>query len=225
LTDSRDNTQRTIGHHHIFDNTTFSDWAFAGSTKGIFVDIAYFQLFMYELGVEMEIYNESRDRRLVAGVLSEFNPVNGLIKLPENGLGYTTYRYNIGLNWGSHYTISSIILSGRQWNALMSHDDPDVLIHVGNISTREGGNAGQHDSHTGGRFADFRPIRNDALSGPLTYNDSVYSQERTMQMLNIITSFNTVSNLFNDPEAQNVFPGVVRFYRGHDDHIHAQFAR
>jgi murein endopeptidase len=152
----------------------------------------------------------------VEGILCERNPKNGLVKLPRQGAGYKTYRYNVGLTWGTEYTISCLLSVARLWSTVY----PEIPIQIGDLSTRDGGNSGRHSSHNKGSDVDILPVSNNPNRIGITWRDRDYSLDKTSYLVELVLRYDVSVIYFNDVSIK-----AARPMSGHDNHLHIGFKR
>lgn len=149
-------------------------------------------------------------------------------ELPVSGLGFDVYNRNDitadGLDQiGTFETTMSIKEIAGIWN--QGHSNR--LIQIGDLSRPGGLDTSQHKGHEDGKIFDMRPLRNDGVTGPLTFNDGTYSQDLTMEFIRLVKRLHpSVYILFNDPDiaGQDEFT-YVHTDSGHihDNHLHIEF--
>jgi hypothetical protein len=89
---------------------------------------------------------------------------------------------------------------------------------IGDLSFEQGGAISPHKTHTSGRHADLRPIRNDGAHSPTSIGDPTYSRDSTRVLVEALRAQPAVTQiLFNDAE----IPGV-KHWPAHDNHLHIQ---
>lgn len=142
-------------------------------------------------------------------------------RLPESGVGFTTYNREIGGadQFGRASTVQSLIELGASWAV----DHPNTPFAVGDMSRKGGGPFPPHASHRDGRDADLRPLTKNGVNQPTNIHDGNYSRERTTELVKLILSkFSGVKIFFNDPKL--ISAGLTRHAAGHDNHLHVRFA-
>jgi murein endopeptidase len=164
--------------------------------------------------------SEDKGYVYISGVQCEYNKDSKLVKLPADGTGYTTYRYNLGLSWGAIGTIELIMSVSKAWAAKY----PDTKVQIGDISTEFGGNDKRHSSHTNGLYIDIRPVRKDNSIQGVDYkkNKDDYDGQRTDELISMFLSDMRVESiLFNDEAIVEKYKNVKKYVR-HDDHFHVK---
>ena len=157
--------------------------------------------------------------------------------LPENGVGFTTYRIDdlkkesLGeLKYGydqigTKETIEAMIRVAKEWNVL----HPDRLLQYGDISRPGGINTPDHGTHKTGKAFDMRLLRKDGLLEGCKYNQTlVYSRELTKEyILLVLRLYPGTAIYFNDAELNNKDSDTKNFVdpsdASHDNHLHAMF--
>jgi len=92
---------------------------------------------------------------------------------------------------------------------------------VGDISLLGGGDISGHVSHEKGVDIDVRPLRDDWAEEGVLWTDSVYSRERTQELIDLFwaNSHLAVDRIFfNDEATQGTQPWL-----NHDNHFHVRF--
>lgn len=134
--------------------------------------------------------------------------------LPPAGLGYYIFSPSTR-QYGTHATIKMLLDIARQQNWNM----PNLPIGIGDISLKNGGSMTKHQAHRLGRNVDIRPFRKDGRRLPINIHD-VESYDRDMTELlvqNLLAHRNVRKILFNDVSIHG-----VRFFAGHDNHLHVE---
>lgn len=89
---------------------------------------------------------------------------------------------------------------------------------VGDLSFEQGGTMKPHKTHTAGRHADLRPIRNDAAHSPTDINAPSYSRDSTRILVEALQAQSSIDQiLFNDREIAG-----VKQWPAHDNHLHVR---
>jgi murein endopeptidase len=133
-------------------------------------------------------------------------------QLRESGQGFYTYGDRTG-QYGTTGTIDSIEQWGRDW---LEPGPQRSRIGVGDISLEGGGLFSPHSSHQRGLDVDIRPMRNDAVEGPVSIGSPRYDRNATDSLIRTIQRDPRVERiLFNDSQIEGVRP-----WPGHDNHIH-----
>jgi hypothetical protein len=154
----------------------------------------------------------------INGVQCEYNANSKLTKLPENSAGYTTYRYNKGLPWGTADTIALILSVSKAW----AKKYPNNKIQIGDLSTEDGGNGGFHESHKNGLSIDIRPVRKDDVIQGVKYTYPEYDRQRTEELIAMLLSDKQVELIyFNDGAIVEKHENVKKRVQ-HDDHLHVK---
>ncbi len=99
-------------------------------------------------------------------------------------------------------------------------------IAVGDIGHEHGGDIAGHESHEVGLDVDIRPMRTDRTQcrWGVNYRWSTYDRAATRDLIKAIraTAPGHVKLIyFNDPVL--IREGLVRWYAGHDDHLHIRY--
>jgi RHS repeat-associated protein len=137
-----------------------------------------------------------------------------LTELPASGEGYYTYGAP-NHRWGTASTVAAIRQIVRDWHS----NNRDVLVGIGDLSLRGGGDTPRHSSHETGLDADFRPVRTDGRPLSVTIYDSRYSRDRTADLIQAFLSNDLVTHVFfNDRSIQGTTP-----LGGHHSHFHVRF--
>jgi len=142
------------------------------------------------------------------------------VVLPESGIGYKTYNREPGGadQIGRASTIRNVQHLGELWNAI----HPDIVIGVGDISRRGGGNFPPHKTHKDGLDVDLRPLTNNGVNEPTNIGAANFSHGRTRELILLIrNSFAIEVIFFNDPLTIN--EGLTRHAAGHGNHVHVRF--
>jgi peptidoglycan hydrolase-like protein with peptidoglycan-binding domain len=134
------------------------------------------------------------------------------VQLPGSGNGYYLYS-NQDKQWGTPSTIQSIQTVAESLLAA------GITIGVGDISYANGGRMPPHASHRRGIDVDIRPQRTDGTRVPVQIRDANYSQENTKKIVEELHKDENLSFIFfNDKKIDG-----VRFWAGHDNHLHVRF--
>ena len=134
------------------------------------------------------------------------------VELPGAGNGYYLYS-NQDKQWGTPSAIQSIQVLAE------SLIKAGITIGVGDISYANGGRMPPHASHRRGIDVDIRPQRTDGTHAAVYIGDPHYSQANTRKIVEELHKDENLSFIFfNDKK----FDGV-RFYVGHDNHLHVRF--
>jgi len=132
--------------------------------------------------------------------------------LARAGQGYYTYGQD-QKRFGSRSCLASIKRVAK------AMDSMGLIIGVGNISLVNGGRMRPHTSHQRGVDVDFRPLRHDQRRLGTNIHRAEYSSQNTEKL---------VRELRNDPNLELILfnddsiPGV-KFWTGHDNHLHVRF--
>ncbi len=138
--------------------------------------------------------------------------------------GKTLCDYSVGngtANWGTASTIGQL-----QAAAHVVVDKGFGRIVLGDIGYQHGGEIEGHQSHEQGMDVDIRPMRkaNDQCRWGVNWRWSTYDRAATRALVKAIraTAPGHVKLIyFNDPVL--VREGLVRWYTGHDDHLHIRY--
>lgn len=134
------------------------------------------------------------------------------VQLPADGEGY--YRYSSDEKaWGTPSTIQSVK------NLAASLKKAGIEIGVGNISFANGARIPPHKSHRRGVDVDIRPQRTDGVRTGVNISADAYDRVKTRQIVDELRKDQNLQLiLFNDNEIEG-----VRFWEGHNDHLHVRF--
>lgn len=138
--------------------------------------------------------------------------------------GRTLCDYSVGngrANWGTSAAIEQLQAASRQVRAL-GHG----RVALGDIGFQHGGNIPGHLTHEHGMDVDVRPMRkaNDQCTWGVNWRWSTYDRAATRDLIKAIrrTAIGHVKLIyFNDPVL--IKEGLVRWYTGHDDHLHIRY--
>lgn len=140
-------------------------------------------------------------------------------RLPASGPGFVTYNREAG---GADQVGRSGFVADLQALALAWSRTGRTPVSFGDISREGGGRFAPHSAHRSGNEVDMRPIRKDGRNLPSNVNDASYDRVATRQFIQLVRSQHPGAViLFNDPVLRN--EGLVRFARGHDNHLHIKF--
>lgn len=134
------------------------------------------------------------------------------IQLPADGEGYYLYS-DADKAWGTPATIQSVkTLAANLKKA-------GILIGVGHISLANGARLPPHKSHRRGVDVDIRPQRTDGVRTGVNIRAAEYDREKTRKVVAELHKDENLSFIFfNDTEIEG-----VRFWEGHNDHLHVRF--
>jgi peptidoglycan hydrolase-like protein with peptidoglycan-binding domain len=152
-----------------------------------------------------------RTFRILTGDLPHGATV-AFVQLPGSGNGYYLYS-NRDKQWGTPSTIQSIRTAAE---SLLK---AGITLGVGDISYANGARMPPHDSHRRGTDVDIRPQRTDGGHSPVQIGTDAYSQENTKKVVEELQKDENLNLiLFNDKKIDG-----VRFWAGHDNHLHVRF--
>ncbi len=115
--------------------------------------------------------------------------------------------------WGTPSTLQSIR------SVVAALRPAGIVLGIGDISYAQGARMPPHASHRRGIDVDIRPQRTDEGRSPVRISDPAYSHDRTKLVVEaLVAEENFALALFNDKKIP-----TVRFYEGHDNHIHCRF--
>ena len=138
---------------------------------------------------------------------------------PSSDSRISLYGTPEGSHFGRQATIDTLIQIDEIWRA----GGNGQSIEVGNISTENRGHP-DHISHQDGEDIDIRPIRTGQGRqgggvGRLEFTSATYDRDGTQRLVNIILFVAPASTIyFNDPKVQG-----VKYYNGHNNHLHVRF--
>jgi peptidoglycan hydrolase-like protein with peptidoglycan-binding domain len=140
------------------------------------------------------------------------------------GFGSAVCDYQVGnglADWGTAAAIGQVEAAARNVVAL-GHG----RVAIGDIGLEHGGDIAGHESHERGLDVDVRLMRNakDQCRTGVSYRSSAYDRAATRDLIKAIRA--TASGhvkliFFNDPVL--IREGLVRWYTGHDDHLHIRY--
>lgn len=138
--------------------------------------------------------------------------------------GKTLCDYSVGngkANWGASAAIGQFQAAARQVKDL-GHG----RVALGDISFQHGGNIPGHVTHEQGLDVDVRPMRRseDQCRWGVNWRWSTYDRAATRDLVKAVraTAQGHVKLIyFNDPVL--IKEGLVRWYTGHDDHLHIRY--
>lgn len=138
--------------------------------------------------------------------------------------GRTLCDYSVGngrANWGTSAAIEQLQAAARQVKDL-GHG----RVALGDIGLEHGGNIPGHLTHEHGMDVDVRPMRKaqDQCTWGVNWRWSTYDRAATRDLIKAIrrTAIGHVKLIyFNDPVL--IKEGLVRWYSGHDDHVHIRY--
>lgn len=149
------------------------------------------------------------------------------VQLAQSGIGYyhfpgTDDPYED--NWGMPYTRSAITTVAYNWyqeGQILGGDDYP-RIGVGDIGRKDCAYFG-HSTHYTGEDADFRYVRSDFTEGPVTINDSIYSQSFSLKLLQKFDENANVEMILTSDQyiLDRISKGCLA--SGHEDHFHVRF--
>lgn len=166
------------------------------------------------------------------------------------GPGYVVKRPSLA--WGTPRTVQALRQALRDFRR-MHPDAPEV--HVGDLSKREGGPLPPHVSHQSGRDIDIGYVLQGALAhrtrfitatqrnldpqrsfdllrafldtGEVAYVFMNYEQQAMLyehaQSQGVPTS--ELEEIFQYPRGRGAMQGIVRHWKGHDDHFHVRMRK
>ncbi len=128
------------------------------------------------------------------------------------------------------HPMTACVLSklAEEWRKNFCPGNGACRLEIGDISHHTNRLFDGHKTHTDGYCVDFRPIK-DSGSGPLNINSGNYDQEKTRQLIELITTLGGDTErdgesrplIFNDPDF--VDDDLTRVAGGHANHIHVCF--
>ena len=138
--------------------------------------------------------------------------------------GRTLCDYSVGngkANWGTSAAIGQLQAAARQVKDL-GHS----RVALGDIGFQHGGNIPGHVTHEQGLDVDVRPMRkaDDQCTWGVSWRWSTYDRAATRDLIKAVrvTAQGHVKLIyFNDPVL--IKEGLVRWYAGHDDHLHVRY--
>lgn len=134
------------------------------------------------------------------------------VQLPGNAADYYCYA-NQDRRWGTPSTIQSV----RNLAAALFRNG--IVIGIGELSFANGGRMPPHASHRRGIDVDIRPQRTDSARAPVNIRDPAYDRDRTRLVVQQLRrDENLALILFNDNKIEG-----VRFWEGHENHLHVRF--
>ncbi|MEP7121143.1 MAG: penicillin-insensitive murein endopeptidase [Byssovorax sp.] len=152
-----------------------------------------------------------RTWRILLGDLPHAAPVVFAQLTADDGSFYT--YSNADRLWGTPATLQAIRTLATALNAA------GIVIGVGDISFAQGARMPPHASHRRGIDVDIRPQRTDEARSPVRIDDPAYSHDRTLLVVQELQKAPTLDLiLFNDSKIEG-----VRFYEGHNNHLHCRF--
>lgn len=141
---------------------------------------------------------------------------------PTFGSAVCDYQVGNGLaDWGTGAAIGQVEAAAANVVAL-GHG----RVAIGDIGLEHGGDIAGHESHERGLDVDVRLMRNakDQCSTGVSYRSSAYDRAATRDLVRAIraTAKGHVKLIFfNDPVL--IREGLVRWYSGHDNHLHIRY--
>jgi len=134
------------------------------------------------------------------------------VQLPADGEGYYLYS-DADKCWGTPSTIQSVKTVAANLKQL------GMEIGVGHISFANGARMPPHKSHRRGIDVDIRPQRTDGVRTGVKLTASAYDREKTRTVVNELRKDPNLDYIFfNDTEIEG-----IRYWEGHDDHLHVRF--
>lgn len=138
--------------------------------------------------------------------------------------GRTLCDYSVGngkANWGTSAAIGQLQAAASKVRSL-GHG----RVALGDIGFQHGGNIPGHVTHEQGLDVDVRPMRkaDDQCTWGVSWRWSTYDRSATRDLIKAIraTAPGHVKLIyFNDPVL--IKEGLVRWYAGHDDHLHIRY--
>lgn len=125
--------------------------------------------------------------------------------------------YSASKRWGLPETVAALGEVGE----IFAQRYPGREFGVGDISKRGGGPIAGHRSHRRGVDVDLRLIRTDWAIAPTTWQDPIYSQAITQELIDLLWANAQLAVrqvFFNDPNSRGTTP-----WPNHDNHIHVRF--
>jgi murein endopeptidase len=150
-----------------------------------------------------------------------------LPQAPEDA-GYYVYGNVRGVPGTGHLAqyahpnmLSVIFWVEREWQAI-----DDRKFGIGNISVANGLHY-DHHTHMKGIEMDIRPVRKDRMVGQAAHcsylDRAVYDREATIKLVLLFFRHPLVRLMyFNDEKVQQASGGRVKYWTGHNDHIHVE---
>ncbi|HEV7645972.1 MAG TPA: peptidoglycan-binding protein [Pyrinomonadaceae bacterium] len=145
---------------------------------------------------------------------------NGIdVVLPMRGDGFQTYNRepNGADQVGTAMTINAIIALAQAWFLL----HPEILLQIGDISRRGGGNFPPHASHKLGKDFDVRPLRKDNRMDPITISEVAYDTVRTEEAIRLVLSRHPNATIFFN-DARLINKNLTKHAAGHHNHFHVR---
>lgn len=153
--------------------------------------------------------------------LSSYNNTRIDTEVPSGASDYMSYK---PYRFGTARTIESIKRIAERYR-----QQTGMMLRIGDISKRGGGQIPDHSSHRTGKIFDLDMAFNDGRTTAEPDRDSVnatwrspaYDRDATRKLIKIIKQIRPEAQiLFNDPVL--VREGLVRQFPNHDNHLHVQ---
>lgn len=144
------------------------------------------------------------------------------LELPVWGRSLCDYSVGNGrANWGTSAAIGQL-----QAAAVTVARAGHGRVALGDIGYEHGGDIAGHESHEHGLDVDVRPMRDakDQCTWGVSYRWSTYDRAATRALVKAIRAAapgHVKLIYFNDPVL--IREGLVRWYPGHDDHLHIRY--
>lgn len=158
---------------------------------------------------------------------SMFPTSRGLLRLnnPDNRRGLCgSYDYSDDggtESYASPITACAIAQLSERWRKEQCPYNGACRLQIGDISHATRERFDGHKTHRHGHCVDFQTIRKERYTDRVDYEDDLYDQEKTEQLLRLMRELGGTEIIFNDDEM--IEQGLSRHVRNHDSHIHVCF--
>jgi hypothetical protein len=173
----------------------------------------------------------SEDKEMKMADIELFD-AKGVVKIPldyekGDGKGYPgpfgSYHYNTD-DKGASDVFAKPMASCVFTKVLETHNKsckgPGCQVQFGDIYHPASFNV--HTSHGGGNCFDVRPLKNKKSKRALTYNDSIYDKNKTVELMRLFEKAGANKIIFDDPSIKS--PYIRRTSdQSHANHMHVCF--
>lgn len=124
-------------------------------------------------------------------------------------------------SYASPTAACAIAQLSERWRREQCPTNGACRLQIGDISHATRKEFDGHRTHTHGHCVDFQTIRKERYTQRVDYEDDLYDQEKTEQLLRLMRELGGTEIIFNDQDL--IDKGLSRRVRNHDSHIHVCF--